>query len=196
MPGSIDGPRAPSGATRAQRSTPEGGPRYTAAVVTASDGVASGHRDDDAGRAVAELLSEGPLSVVRRAVVPDERDLVAALLRELADQDAVDLIAITGGTGLGPRDVTPEATQDVIDRAAPGLAEVMRAAGRVVTPMADLSRGICGIRGSTLILDLPGSPRGATESLAAVIAVLPHALDLLAGRTRQHPPGHGDPGVG
>jgi molybdopterin adenylyltransferase len=93
------------------------------------------------------------------------------------------VVCITGGTGFGPRDVTPEATHDVCHREAPGLAEAMRAAGRASTPMADLSRGVCAIRGTTLLIDLPGSPRGATESLAAIIGLLPHAADLLGGDT-------------
>ncbi len=164
--------------------------RRTAAVVTASDGVASGHREDGSGAAVAALLEQHGFGVVARRVVPDERAGIATVLRELADDDLA-LVAITGGTGFGPRDVTPEATRDAIEREAPGLAEAMRASGRAATPMADLSRGVCGIRGRTLIVDLPGSPRGAVESLAAVIELLPHALDLLAGDTRHHPPGHG-----
>jgi molybdopterin adenylyltransferase len=161
--------------------------RHRAAVVTASDGVSSGHRQDGSGVAVAELLLGAGFAVTRREVVPDDRDRIATLLRELADGGEVDLVAITGGTGFGPRDVTPEATADVVDRLAPGLAEAMRAAGRVVTPLADLSRGICGVRGHTLIVDLPGSPKGATESLEAILGILPHALQLLAGETRHHP---------
>lgn len=167
--------------------------RRTAVVVTASDGVASGHRTDDSGREVAELLTGAGFTVTSREMVPDERDRIAELLRRLVDEGGPALVTITGGTGFGPRDVTPEATQDVIERPAPGIAEAMRAHGRASTPMADLSRGVCGIRGSTLIVDLPGSPRGAVESLSAVLDLLPHALDLLAGDTRRHPVGHGDP---
>jgi molybdopterin biosynthesis enzyme MoaB/xanthine/CO dehydrogenase XdhC/CoxF family maturation factor len=123
-------------------------------------------------------------------VVPDERDLVAAMLASLADEDAVPLVVTTGGTGLGPRDVTPEATGDVLEREAPGLAEAMRASGRA-NPLAALSRGVAGSRGATLILNLPGSETGAVESLGAVLPALPHALDLLAGDTVHRPEGPG-----
>jgi len=157
-------------------------PPRRATVVTASDGVHHGTREDASGAAVAAQLAAIGLTVSRE-VVPDERAEIAALLARLADVDGHALVVITGGTGLGPRDVTPEATRDVIDREVPGLAEAMRAAGRAVTPRADLSRGVCGIRGRTLILDLPGSPKGATESLSAVLDLLPHALDLLGGDT-------------
>lgn len=170
-------------------------PRWRSAVVTSSDGVAYGHREDGSGAAVQAALEAAGFAVLRREVVPDDRERIAACLAALADSGEVALVAVTGGTGFGPRDVTPEATTDVIDRAAPGLAEAMRSAGRALTPMADLSRGVCGIRGSVLILNLPGSPRGATESLAAVLALLPHALDLLGGDTRRHPAGHGEHGT-
>jgi molybdopterin adenylyltransferase len=170
-------------------------PRRRAVVVTASDGVASGHRQDGSGDAVALQLEGAGFTVVDRVVVPDDRATIADRLREVVDAGAAALVAITGGTGFGPRDVTPEATREVIDREAPGFAEAMRASGRASTPMADLSRGVCGVRGSTLLIDLPGSPRGATESLAAVLQLLPHAIDLLAGHTREHPAGHGEHGA-
>jgi len=162
-----------------------GSTRRSATVVTASDGVHHGTRDDASGAAVSEQLVSVGFDVTRK-VVPDDRAAIAALLVRLADEEGRALVVITGGTGLGPRDVTPEATRDVIEREVPGLAEAMRAVGRAITPRADLSRGICGTRGTTLIIDLPGSPKGATESLAAVLDLLPHALDLMAGDT-EHP---------
>jgi molybdopterin adenylyltransferase len=154
----------------------------TAAVVTVSDGVARGVRDDASGRAVASLLESSGFQVAVREVVPDEVDQIAALLRRLRDR-GIPLVVSTGGTGLGPRDVTPEATRTVIDRDAPGLAEEMRAAGRGSTPFAALSRGVAGMAGATLIVNVPGSERGAVESLTAILPALPHALDLLAGNT-------------
>lgn len=168
--------------------TSDGHDRRRAAVVTASDGVAAGERSDRSGPAVVAQLRAAGFTVPAIEVVPDERPVIADTLRRLVDEDGFAVVVITGGTGFGPRDVTPEATVDVIDRGAPGLAEAMRAAGRQHTPMADLSRGVCGIRGRALLLNLPGSPKGATESLDAVLGLLPHALDLLAGDTA-HVPG-------
>jgi molybdopterin adenylyltransferase len=162
-------------------------PARTAAVVTVSDGVARGVREDASGRAVAELLERSGFAVTRREVVPDDRPAIEGVLRELV-ASGTPLVVTTGGTGLGPRDVTPEATRAVLEREAPGLAEAMRAAGRHATPFAVLSRGVAGTAGSTLILNLPGSERGAVESLSAVLPALPHALDLVRGRT-VHGPG-------
>src|SRR5947208_3162356 len=160
--------------------------RQAAAVVTVSDGVAQGVRDDASGRSVGALLEESGFNVVEREVVPDERDRIQAALVHLSDA-GIPLVVTTGGTGLAPRDVTPEATQAVIEREAPGLAEAMRAVGRGTTPLAALSRGVVGSRGSTLIVNLPGSEKGATESLRAILPALPHALDLLAGHTVHGP---------
>ncbi len=157
---------------------------WTAAVLTVSDGVAAGTREDRAGPALASELGAAGFRVVARRTVADEPDAVATALAGLADEAA--LVCATGGTGLGPRDRTPEAAHRVIDREVPGLAEAMRAAGRAQTPMADLSRSLAGTIGASLALCLPGSTRGATESLAAVVEVLPHALTLLAGETEHH----------
>ncbi len=165
-------------------------PHRRAAVVTASDGVSRGERQDRSGPAVAESLTAAGFTVVTTEVVADERGDIADCLRRHADA-GLDVVAVTGGTGFAARDITPEATRDIIDREAPGLAEAMRAAGRAHTPMADLSRGVCGIRGRTIVLNLPGSPKGARESLESVLDLLPHALDLLAGDTAHHSAGPG-----
>jgi molybdopterin adenylyltransferase len=157
---------------------------FQAAVITVSDGCAAGVRDDLSGPLVVEALRAAGFVVAATAVVPDEVDAITAALR--AQAATAELVVTTGGTGVSPRDVTPEATRLVCERMVEGIAERMRAEGVKETPLAALSRGVCGTMGRTLILNLPGSSRGAVTSLQAVIGILPHALDLLAGRT-EHP---------
>jgi molybdopterin adenylyltransferase len=150
-----------------------------AAVITVSDRVWGGDREDESGPAVAVALERAGFRVIATRVVPDERDGIERALREL--HGSARLVVTTGGTGLGARDVTPEATTAVVDRVVPGLAEAMRAAGRAGTPTADLSRGVVGVLGTTLVVNVPGNPNGAVESLEAVLPAVPHALAELAG---------------
>ncbi len=153
----------------------------TAAVLTVSDSSNRGERPDLSGPAVAELLRQGGFEVTRQQIVPDEQATIEAALIDLSDQ--VQLLVTTGGTGIAERDVTPEATRAVCSRLIEGIPEKMRASGLAHTPYSILSRGVCGIRGRTVILNLPGSPNGAEQSLRAVIEILPHVVDLLAGKT-------------
>ena len=157
-------------------------------ILTVSTSGAQGQREDTSGQAIRELLEQQGYQVVRYEVVSDEKDLIAERLSQWADSADVDLIVTTGGTGLGHRDVTPEACLSVIDKEVPGLAEAMRANTLQFTPMAMLSRSVAGIRGHTLIITLPGSPKGVRECLDVVTPVLPHALELLKSENvSEHP---------
>ena len=151
------------------------------AVLTISDSVSAAKSQDASGPAVIDRCKTLGWEVVSSAVVADDRPAIEKFLKETADAGRADLILTTGGTGLGPRDVTPEATAAVIERAIPGFAEQMRAAGMQKTPRAILSRALAGIRGKSIILNLPGSPKGAVESLDVVAGLLPHAIDILHG---------------
>jgi len=148
-------------------------------ILTLSDRSSRGERADSSGPALAALLQAEGWSVVKRDILPDDEASIREMLISWADSGHVDVILTTGGTGFSPRDVTPEATRGVIERDAPGLAEAMRAASLRVTPHAMLSRIVAGIRGKTLIVNLPGSPKGAVENLQVVMPVLPHAIQLL-----------------
>ena len=148
-------------------------------ILTLSDRSSRGERADASGPALASLIQAEGWSIVKQSILPDDEASIREVLASWADSSEVDVILTTGGTGFSPRDVTPEATRAVIDREAPGLAEAMRLASLKVTPHAMLSRIVTGMRGKTLIINLPGSPKGAVENLQVVVPVIPHAIQLL-----------------
>src|SRR6516162_10440851 len=153
------------------------------AIVTVSDSAVAGTREDRSGPKLRERVEALGWAVAAQELVPDEPGQIAALLQRLADSGRISVILTTGGTGVALRDVTPEATRAVIEREIPGLTELMRARGRESTPLAVLSRAVAGTRGRVLIVNLPGSPKGAVESLDAIVELVPHVLELLRGHT-------------
>jgi molybdenum cofactor synthesis domain-containing protein len=155
-----------------------------AAVITVSDACSRGERADDSGAALVELLTELGAEVVETRILSDDLAPLVQTIGEIANRSDVNLILTTGGTGLGPRDNTPEATRRVIEREAPGIAEAIRAESLKVTPMAMISRGVAGVASGTLIINLPGSPKAVRETFAVIKPILTHAVDLLAGKTR------------
>ena len=157
--------------------------RIRAVVITVSDACSRGEREDTSGLAVRDLLTELGAQIIATKILSDDLEPLVQALKDFSDSDEVNLIVTTGGTGLGPRDNTPEATRRVIEREAPGIAEAMRAESLKATPMAMLSRGVCGVCGGTLIVNLPGSPKAVKETFAVIAPVLGHAVDLLEGRT-------------
>ena len=161
---------------------------FRAGILTVSTKGAAGLRADTSGEAIRQLLAGIHVTVERYEIIPDQQEQIVDRLRRWSDE-GLDLIVSTGGTGLTPTDVTPEATLAVIDYQVPGLAEAMRAEGLKHTAMAMLSRAVAGVRGRTLIINLPGSPRGVRENLQAVLPVLPHALEMLRGEAGEHGPG-------
>ena len=162
---------------------------FTLGILTSSDMGAAGQREDTSGLAIKEIFLALDFSIARYEIVPDEGEIISSKLKEWADSGEVDLIVTTGGTGLGPRDVTPEATMAVIQRLVPGISETMRQAGLRHTQMSMLSRGISGLRGRCLIINMPGSPRAVRECLETVVEAIPHALETLKkARVETHPP--------
>jgi molybdopterin adenylyltransferase len=154
--------------------------RYRAVVITISDKGSRGERQDTSGPRLREMLQES-YEVGKVLIVPDEKDLIAETIRTQIDREGFDLVVTTGGTGVGPRDVTPEATRSVIEKDLPGFSEAMRMESYRITPFALISRAICGIRGQSIIVNLPGSPKAAAECLSFVLNVLPHALEKVKG---------------
>ena len=159
---------------------------FNLGILTISDKSWQGQRDDDSGKAIRDSLSPLDSCVVKYEVIPDEMDVIAGKLADWADEGNVDVILTTGGTGLGQRDVTPEATLSIVDKVVPGFAEAMRTETFSVTPFAILSRAVAGVRGKCLIINLPGSPKGVRECLRVILSVIPHAVAIVKGEVTEH----------
>lgn len=155
----------------------------TLGILTVSDKGAAGERVDESGAVIEQILTDFGARVICRGVVPDDRDAIGGILIEWADGDKLDLILTTGGTGLSPRDITPEATMDIIEKVVPGISEAMRAESIRKTPRGMLSRGVCGIVGKTLIINLPGSPKAVRECLDVILPALLHAVETVRGES-------------
>ncbi len=157
---------------------------FKAAIITVSDKGSQGKRQDLSGPAIAEMLAGAAIEVKHTLITPDEIDRIRKAIIQFADVEKMDLILTTGGTGVSPRDLTPDATLKVLDKEIPGMAEVMRITSMKITPHAMISRAVAGIRGHSLIINLPGSPKGAMENLAAVLPAIPHAIEKIKGDDR------------
>ena len=155
---------------------------YKAAILTISDRCSRGEREDLSGKVIQELIRNLPLEVIKYEIIPDEADIIKARLIDYSDELKVDLVLTDGGTGLTPRDVTPEATRAVIDKEVPGIAEAMRSGCFKASPRAILSRAVAGMRGRTLIINFPGSPKAVKESLEVIMDIIVHALEMIAGK--------------
>jgi molybdenum cofactor synthesis domain-containing protein len=159
---------------------------FNIGIITISDGVSRGERPDDSSKAIEKSLAGVDSQVVKYEVIPDEAGIISSKLAEWADEGSVDVIITTGGTGLAPRDVTPEATLSIVDRVVPGLAEVMRAQTFAKTPLSMLSRAVAGVRKKCLIINLPGSPKAVRECLEVILPAIPHAVQIIKGEITQH----------
>ena len=160
-------------------------PQYTAAVITASDKGAAGEREDLSGKLLIELLKKEGFVIEDYSIIADERELLSQKLRYLSDELKVTLVLTTGGTGFSPRDITPEATLDVVERLTPGIPEAMRLASLKITSKAMLSRATAGIRGKSLIINMPGSPKAVKESFEAILEALPHGIDIMMSQASE-----------